>query len=131
MPLAIEVSRGPGYVELKAAGPWAEETARQVIDRARQEADGAGLHRILLDLTDFEPPRDEMVRFYSGTYLAKVLLPPYRVGAFSKPSSINGFAMTVAVNRGVCISIFAERRAAAEWLMQDTRPPSRNPPASQ
>ncbi|MCK6472599.1 MAG: hypothetical protein L6R28_12715 [Planctomycetes bacterium] len=122
MPVAIEVSREPDYAELKVAGPWTEATARQVIDRARMEADGAGQQRILLDLTDFEPPKDEMVRYYSGVYLAEVLLPPFRIGAFSKPSSINRFAMTVAVNRGVCISVFPERQAAVDWLLSDARP---------
>ena len=114
----LEYSNQSGYLLVKVAPPWTAQTAKQTIDEIKIEVVKRNYNRLLLDLTQWEKPDNELTRFLSGEYLAKVLRPPFKIAAFAISSSINKFGETTAVNRGALFKIFPEEQLAIQWLME-------------
>ena len=107
-----------GYLLVKVNAPWTEESAKRVIDKAKNEATEQGYKRILFDLTKWARPTSEMTRFYSGEYLAKELRHLFKVAAFALPDAINKFGEDTAVNRGAWFRIFPDEASAIKWLTE-------------
>lgn len=107
------------YLLVVMEGPWTEAGIKASIDKMKAESITHGLKKILLDLKGLPLPETEMVRFYSGEYLAKVMPRPYKIAAFSHPEKINRFGETVAVNRGAWLQVFHDHDSALEWLLND------------
>ena len=109
-----------GYLLVKVNVPWTIEAALQLLDETKKEALNREYHLILFDLTQWSSPGSEMVRFYTGEHLAKVLNHPFKVAAFAEEKNINHFGEVVAINRGAFFRIFADEQSAIQWLMEDS-----------
>ena len=109
-----------GYLLVKVNVPWTTEAAIQLIDETRNEALNRGCHLILFDLRQWSSPASEMIRFYTGEHLAKVLKHPFKVAAFAHQKDITHFGEVTAVNRGALFRIFADETSAIQWLMEDS-----------
>ena len=104
------------YLSVRVLVPWTFENAKALIDFIKREASARGYRRILLDLTFWEKPSQELTRFRSGEYLALQLKSPFKVAAFAHPQAINKFGENAAVNRAADFRIFPDERSAVEWL---------------
>ena len=112
-----------GYLLVRVLVSWTEANARRVIDESHAEAAKRGHVRLLFDLRKWLAPDMEVTRFLSGSHLATVLHPPFRVAAYACPEAINGLGEDAARNRGALFRIFADEQSALHWLMEgDTSP---------
>lgn len=118
MAIEIQCHARPEYLLVEMRGQWTETATKQALDAARAEADRLGSKRLLLDLRGLSRPASEMVRFWSGKYLAQILPYPFKVAAFAHPEAINRFGETVAVNRGAWFQVFPEEQRAIQWLTE-------------
>ena len=119
MMLPITYDEGPGYLLAEVRGQWDEKDAEQTIDAIRDEAIQRSQTRILLDVCGLVPPRSRMMLFFAGEYIAKVLGHPFKLAALATRELYeDGFAETVAVNRGASILTFFEKEEALEWLLK-------------
>ncbi len=121
MAIEIHFVDEASYLVAEISGQWEQVDVEQAITTLRDEAERRGYRRILLDLSEFLPPKDMMTRFYSGEFLASQLGSPFRMATLWKPEYYNRFAETVAVNRGAHILTFFERDKALEWLLEDSQ----------
>ncbi len=106
------------YLLVEVRGEWTEAATQQALYAIKAEADRLGSQRLLLDLRGLSRPATEMVRFWSGRYLAQILPYPFKVAAFAKPELINKFGETVAVNRGAWFQVFPDEQRAVQWLTE-------------
>ena len=105
------------YLYVKLAGPWTVESALESMKYIKIEADKHSKLHILLDLTELMKPETEMVRYYTGEYIADVFKNSYRLSAYAQAFKINRFAETVAVNRNANFRIFTDEKLARDWLL--------------
>ena len=115
---SIKCFKKAGYLFIKVTGSWTIETAKEVIEKSKNEATARGYNRILLDLREWLKPTDEIVRFLSGQYLAKTLRSPFKIAAYAAPKAINKFGENTAVNRGAYFRIFPDEDSAIIWLLE-------------
>lgn len=113
-----EFSIRDGYLVVKVPAPWTIQTAQQVIDETRREAERQSIARVLFDLTQWAKPDTEFTRFRSGEYLAKVLPPPFKIAAYGNANAITKFGENTAVNRGAWFRVFPDEEAAIRWLVE-------------
>ena len=105
------------YLYVKLAGPWTAESALESMKYIKIEADKHSKLNILLDFTGMMRPENEMVRYYTGEYIADVFKTSYRLSAYAQAFKINRFAETVAVNRNANFRIFTDEKLARDWLL--------------
>ena len=105
------------YLFVKLAGPWTADTALKSMQLIKVEADKHEVRNILLDFTGMMRPENEMVRYYTGEYIADVFKTSYRLSAYAQAFKINRFAETVAVNRNANFRIFTDEKLARDWLL--------------
>jgi hypothetical protein len=108
----------PGYLRVTATGSWTRESAEQLLDVARRQADCKGFDRILLDLRQWDSPDTEMTRFWSGLRLAQLLAQPFRVVAIARAEAITRFGENVARLEGADFRLFTDEGEALAWLHQ-------------
>ncbi len=87
-----------------------------------------GLRKLLVDitgLTGFKPTIQELYQI--GEYGAKISTHLEKVSAFGTLEQIDpeGFAPTVARNRGLKARTFSDRRPALEWLLEPDPEPKK------
>jgi hypothetical protein len=105
------------YLFVKLAGPWTADTALKSMQLIKVEADKHEVRNILLDFTGMMRPENEMVRYYTGEYIADIFKTHYRLAGFTQAFKINGFTETVAVNRNANFRIFTDEKLARDWLL--------------
>jgi hypothetical protein len=108
-----------GYLAVKASGLWTERNVKTLIDGIKSETEDRNVTRVLLDLRGFSRPENEVIRYVSGEYLAKVLGFKIKVSVIGMKENINRFAETVALNRGARLSVTDDESAALQWLTED------------
>ena len=107
-----------GYLGVEVFGQWEQGDAEQAIEAIRDEANKREEIRLFLDLRNLAPPRSGLTRFFTGEHVAKHWGHPLKIAALWKPEHYDGFAETVAKNRGVRIKVFFEKEVALEWLLK-------------
>jgi hypothetical protein len=107
------------YLLVSIRGEWTEYAAKEVIEEIQSKAKSYGKVRVLLNLMDMTPPRprQEIVRFMTGKYMAEFWGHSLKVAGVWKQEFINKFAENVAVNRGVRLAVFADEKEALKWLL--------------
>ena len=106
-----------GYLNVKLTGPWTADTALKSMQLIKVEADKHEVRNILLDFTGMMRPDSEMVRYYTGEYIADIFKTYYRLGGYTQAFKINGVTETVAVNRNANFRIFTDEKLARDWLL--------------
>ncbi|HVN97184.1 MAG TPA: hypothetical protein VMT62_12215 [Syntrophorhabdaceae bacterium] len=117
----IEYLDRTGYLVVRdASSSFTVKNAQIVTEGMLLEARNKGHNRILLDLTRWSKPKNEMVRYTIGKYLSEVIRPPLKVAVLSSPDVLNRFAETVATNRGAQLRVFSDEKLAIKWLLKST-----------
>ena len=117
MSIEIRYQEKSGYLMVEAHGQWTEYAAREQIDAVRYIAYIRRFTRLLLDVRDLSSPASDVTRFFTGEHIAEVLPPPFRVAALARYEFNNSFSETVAVNQGAYLTVFADEKAALQWLL--------------
>jgi len=120
MSVEAQYQEKSGYLLVILNGQWTEDAARQVIDKTKDEAKARGFTRLLMDVRELLPPANEMARFFTGEYIARILRAPFRTATLSQPELINRFAENIAVNRGAHLAAFTDLDAALKWLLEES-----------
>ena len=123
--MSIELSyrQEPSYLFVELSGTWTTDDAKRAIEAIRSEADKRGLTRLLIDCRKFSKPDTEMTRFFTGEHIALIWGHPFKSVGVVRPEIYNGFAETVAINRGANVKAFFEEEEALEWLLEDSKKP--------
>jgi hypothetical protein len=116
MALKVTCHEGEGYLPVEIIGLWETFDAKHAIDEIRDEADRRGQTRLFIDVHHVVPPESELTRFLTGEHAARCWPHPFKTAVVMTRELFNGFAETVAVNRGADFRVFFEREAALEWL---------------
>jgi hypothetical protein len=105
------------YLSVTLDGQWTTEAMISALDAMRSEADKLQINKLLIDTVKISGPSDEMVRFWTGEHIAKVLNAPFRLSVIATRQVYNGFGEAVAFNRGAHIKVFFEETPATAWLL--------------
>ena len=126
MSFKLSYRQEPKYLFVKISGQWTARSAEEAVEAVHDEAQKRGLTRLLIDTSEISQPDSELTRFRTGEYWAKILGPPFKGSFVITPDLYNGFAETVALNRGAVVATFFEEPAAVDWLLQQSgeTPPS-------
>ena len=119
MTLEVRYAERPSYLLVRACGKWEELDAIEEIEALREEAEKRGITRLLLDVRNILPPDSQMTRLATGEYIANIFTRPFRVVALAEPEMIDGITENSAVSQGAIFKVFADEKAAIEWLMTD------------
>jgi hypothetical protein len=98
------------------AGKWTSGDMRDAIGAARAEADRRNLKILLVDARGISLPQDELTRFLAGVRWADLFDQSFRAAFLVMPALYNGFAETVARNRGANVKAFFDSGPARAWL---------------
>jgi hypothetical protein len=120
MALDVRYKKLPNYLLVMVHGKWEELDVKEEIEALREEADKAGITRLLLDVRNMLPPDSQMTRLATGGHIAKVLTRPFRVVALAEPEMIDGLTENSAVSQGATFKVFSDTQAAIEWLNDGT-----------
>ena len=121
MTLQTTFDEGPGYLIAEVKGPWDQEEAEKIIDAIRDEAIKRNQTRILIDTRGLTTPKSSMTEFFTGEYVAKVLGYPFKLASLATREIYgDGFAETVALNRGASVLTFFDKDEALEWLLKES-----------
>jgi len=118
--IAFEVR--DGYLFVRVSGSIEPDPIRAGLTAIREQAQKAGLTRILVNALGLCAPRAEIHRFMAGEAIAEILPYPFKTAVLCKPEMINKFAETTAVNRGAQLLICGDEGQALGWLLGSTTP---------
>ncbi|HUI92224.1 MAG TPA: hypothetical protein VLX68_08255 [Chitinivibrionales bacterium] len=105
-------------MEIAVMGPWTFDYAKKVVDQIKEIVSKGVIKKVLLDLSKGIKPEDEMIRFWSGKYLAENVSGNVKIAAFTQEKDITRFGETAAINRGSLFRVFSDREKAKEWLLE-------------
>jgi hypothetical protein len=118
MTLQTTFDEGPGYLVAEIRGQWDEEHSAEAIDAIRDEAIKRSLTRILVDARGLSTPRTSMTSFLTGEHIAEAFGHPFKLASLATREVYgDGFAETVALNRGANVLTFFEKGEALQWLL--------------
>ena len=123
MSIQLSYRQEPSYLFVELSGTWTTDDAKRAIEAIRSEADKRSLKRLLIDCRKFSKPDCEMTRFFTGEHIALIWARPFKSVGVLRPEIYNGFAETVALNRGANVKAFFEEEEALEWLLKDPKKP--------
>lgn len=106
------------YLLIEVHASWTAANSERVIDGSLREATKRGHVRLLFDLRKWLTPDSQFTRFLGGSYVAKVLPPPFKVAAYFLPQAINRFGENAARNRGADFRVFPDEQSALCWLIE-------------
>jgi len=116
MALEVRYTERPGYLLVKACGKWEELDVIEEIEALREEAEKRGITRLFLDVRNMLPPESQMTRIATGGCIANIFTRPFRIVALAEPEMIDGITENSAVSQGAIFKVFADEKAATEWL---------------
>ena len=106
------------YLIAEVSGQWEKYDAIKTIDTICNEANRRDKTRILIDIRHLIPPSSDLDYFYTGTYFAKLLCPPFKTATLWTMEDYSRFAEFVAVNYGAQVASFFEKDEALKWLLE-------------
>ena len=128
MSIGLSYRQEPSFLFVELSGTWTTDDAKRAIEAIRGEADKRSLKRLLIDCRKFSKPDSEMTRFFTGEHIALIWARPFKSVGVLRPEIYNGFAETVALNRGANVKAFFEEEEALEWLLKDSKKPGAGDP---
>jgi hypothetical protein len=105
-----------GYLSVRVRGEWTRDAMRRQIQRIADAARDRAHSRVLVDMRGISAPGSEMDRYHAGLDVAEIWGPRLKVAAVGTPEVYNGFAETVALNRGACLKATTDADEALRWL---------------
>jgi hypothetical protein len=117
MGMAFSCRREADYLSVTATGQLSTEDFLGVIAGIEAELSKNGHSRVLVDAREMSAPPDGMTRFQIGEVWARTFRSEVKAAFVLRPEIHNGFAETVAFNRGAYVAAFFHERDALEWLL--------------
>ena len=114
-----------GYLLATAFGPVSLYEAAALFKNMFEAAASRGFRKILLDCLPLTGELSTLERYQLGKTMADYCLSrsiTAMVAVIGKPPVVNGFAVTVAKNRGLTVELFSERQAALNSLRPRLEP---------
>ena len=124
MGIELSYQEEPGLLRADMTGKWTSDSMRDAIGAARVEADRRNLKTLLVDARGISMPEDELTRFLAGVRWADLFDQRFHAAFLVTPAVYNGFAETVARNRGANVKAFFEAGPARAWLADTSSSPS-------
>jgi hypothetical protein len=115
--MEAEFNSYPEYVRVSLSGKWELEEAKNALRACREAADSASVERILIDLSELEPPEDPMVRFHSAEEMANICGHDRRVSVVKRKDDPVTLGEEVARSRGVNLRVYVKESDALAWLL--------------
>jgi hypothetical protein len=123
MSIALSFRQEADYLFVKARGDWTAENAERMIAAIHDELTRrglitrGGLTHLFLDTRGISKPDYEVTRFITGQCWAQTFDYRFKTALWSRPETYNGFAETVALNRGANVKVLFDEAAALNWLL--------------
>ena len=86
--------------------------SKEALDISKSE----GIKKLFLNVSQMPGKVKPMDRYEIGVKAAFLFRYKLKIAVLYKPEEINGFAETVASNRGMNVKIFGKREEALAWL---------------
>ena len=116
MGIELSYQEEPGLLRVDMSGEWTSGSMREAMGAARVEAGRRGHKTLLVDTRGISMPEDELTRFLAGVRWADLFDRQFRAAFLVMPALYNGFAETVARNRGASVKAFFDAGPARAWL---------------
>lgn len=121
----LKIEKNEGYLEARVSGKRTRDTVSILTDEIARTCIEAHCSRILVDVRELEG----FLKVYDSHYIVTQDFPKLRNKGIKKvvivdravPGIREWFMETVAVNRGFNLRVFADRKAALEWLRGEPR----------
>ena len=110
----IERKKGYLYVEYSKLYNMDDlvNLSKEALDISKSE----GIKKLFLNVSQMPGKVKPMDRYEIGVKAAFLFRYKLKIAVLYKPEEINGFAETVASNRGMNVKIFGKREEALTWL---------------
>ena len=112
----FEVSEDAGCVRLVVRGQFSRALFTQLLQRVIEETTARRNPRALIDGRDVPLSMSTITRYEIGVQLADSIGGGIRLAVLLLPEAVDGFAETVARNRGATVRVFTDEAAALQWL---------------
>ena len=112
----FEVSEDDGCVRLVVRGQFSRALFTQLLQRVIEETTARRNPRALIDGRDVPLSMSTITRYEIGVQLADSIGGGVRLAVLLLPEAVDGFAETVARNRGATVRVFTDEAAALLWL---------------
>src|SRR5689334_20183162 len=116
MGLQLTYQQEPDILCVQVTGQWTSGAMREAIGEAYAKADKHNFRLLLVDARSLSKPEDELTRFLAGVRWADLFDGTFRAAFLVTREVYNGFAETVARNRGANVTTFFDEAAARKWL---------------
>ena len=107
------------YLFVKIRGEWTDRAAKETIEDIKSETERYNQTRVLINMIDVLPPKQELTRYKTGDYMAQIWGHSLKVASVWKQEYSTKFAENVAVNRGAWFEGFSDENSAVQWLLSD------------
>ena len=110
----------PGYLAARFIGMGAPGEASERFESIAEHCNLTKNNKLLIDTTRYDVTVSVVDRFFLGTSLLIFAGHRIKVAFFCRPDQIDPgkFGTLVARNRGVSVDVFADFKAAEEWLLK-------------
>lgn len=110
------IERKKGYLYVEYSKPYNVDDLINLSKEALDISKNEGIKKLLLDVSQMPGKVKPMDRYEIGVKSALLFRYKLKIAVLYKIEEINGFAETVASNRGMNVKIFSNRDEALDWL---------------
>ncbi len=110
------VTEDAGFVRLAVSGPYSRSRFERLLQRVGTETGARRMPRALIDGRAATLNLSTIARYEIGVQIADTIGSKIRLAFVLMPSAVDGFAETVARNRGANVGVFTDEPVAREWL---------------
>jgi hypothetical protein len=107
---------GSGYLNVDLAGEWNLDDLKGFAKALHVHVKDSGYRKILIDALKTNTAPNAGSSFFYGEYISTLFL-GFRIALVIRKEFISGLFENVAVNRGVILSVFDDKRSALQWLL--------------
>jgi len=116
----------PGFIRIAVTGPYSRAKVDSLLHRVRAEASRQERARVLVVAGEIALDLTTSDRYALGVEFSRTLPRGVRLAIVVDPAAIDGFAETVARNRGADVGVFGTEAAARAWLIGEEPEASSN-----
>jgi hypothetical protein len=118
MGFKIQMEQMPGYLAARFIGAGVPGEASRQFESIAEHCKRTKNDKLLIDTTEYDVKASLVDRFLLGERSQIFAIHRIKVAFFCRPEQIDPqkFGALVARNRGVSVDVFADFKAAEEWL---------------
>ncbi len=120
MSVQLQMEQMPGYLAARFIGAGVPGEASEQFESIAEHCKRAKSDKLLIDITGYDVKASVIDRFFFGERLLAFARHRIKVAFVCRPEHLDPgkFGLLVARNRGVCVDVFTDLRAAKEWLLR-------------